>query len=172
MWHVIICYIILLVVLLAGLFINVLTLPGLWIMAAVYGIYGWVTGWHHLVGWGSFLTLVVLAMAGEIVELTAGGAAAKAAGASRRAMFGAVIGALLGGIFLTFPFPIVGTIIGVCLGAALGAGIVELMVRQNVKQSLRVGAGAFKGRLMGILSKLAIGVIMFLVAAIAGFPHR
>ena len=36
MWHDWLYYILLLVILLAGLFINVLTLPGLWLMAGAY----------------------------------------------------------------------------------------------------------------------------------------
>jgi uncharacterized protein YqgC (DUF456 family) len=76
-------------------------------------------------------------------------------------------------VFLTalIPIPVVGTIIGVCLGAALGAGIVELIVRRDLEQSIRVGSGAFKGRLLGLVSKLAIGAVMLLIAMICGFPH-
>src|SRR3954469_10636531 len=165
-------YIVLIVVLVFGLFLNVLTLPGLWVMAAAYGAYAWATGWDHYVGWPSLITVAALATIAEVVELLAGTAGAKKAGASKRAMFAAVIGALIGGLFLTalIPIPIVGTIIGVCLGAALGAGIVEMMIVPDLVRSMRVGAGAFKGRLMGILSKLLIGVVMLLVMIFAGLP--
>jgi uncharacterized protein len=171
MWHDVLWYILLLALLLFGLFINIYTLPGLWLMAASYGIYGWITGWHRLVGWKSFGTLVVLALIGEIIELAVGNAGTKAAGASKRASIGMIVGAILGGIFLTVPFPIVGTIIGVCLGAAIGAGVVELAVRRDIEQSLRVGVGAFKGRFMGVISKVVIGLIMFLIALVVGFPY-
>lgn len=173
MWHDIVYYILLLILLLVGLSINVLTLPGLWLMAAVYGVYGWLTGWNHYVGWPSLIAMAVLATVAEIVELTAGSAGAKKAGASKRAMIGAVVGGMVGAVFLTalIPIPVVGTVIGVCLGAALGAGIVELMVRRDLEQSIRVGSGAFKGRLLGIVSKLAIGAVMLLIAMICGFPH-
>ena len=57
------------------------------------------------------------------------------------------------------------------LGAALGAGIIELWVRRDFKQSVRVGAGAFKGRLMGMVGKLAIGGVMLLIGMIGAFPH-
>jgi hypothetical protein len=172
MWLHIIEYILLIVLLLAALFANILTLPGLWFMAGIYGIYAWLTGWNHFVGWPSFGTMIVLAAIGEIVELSMGGAIAKRAGASKRGMLGAAIGAILGGIFLTalIPIPIVGTVIGVCLGAALGAGIVELLIHQDVGHSVRVGTGAFKGRLMGIVGKVFIGTIMLIVALIGGFP--
>src|SRR5882762_8493717 len=108
MWHDILYYILLLILLLFGLFINVLTLPGLWLMAASYGIYGWLTGWNRFVGWPSFGVLVGLATIAEIVELTEGSAGAKKAGASKRAMIGAIVGGLVGAVFLTIPFPVVG----------------------------------------------------------------
>lgn len=172
MWLHIVEYILLIVLLLCGLFINVLTLPGLWLMAAIYGFYAWLTGWNHFVGWPSFGTMIGLAFLGEIVELAAGSAGTKKAGASRRAGIGAIIGAMLGGLFLTalIPIPVVGTITGVCLGAALGAGIVELMIHQDIGHSVRVGTGAFKGRLMGIAGKLFVGSIMLIVAIVGGFP--
>src|SRR5437773_2717739 len=133
MWHDILYYILLIVLLLFGLFINVLTLPGLWLMAAVYGVYGWLTWDRHYVGWPSLIAMAVLATIAEVVELTAGSAGAKKAGASKRAMIGAVVGGMIGAVFLTalIPIPVVGTIIGVCLGAALGAGTVELMVARD-----------------------------------------
>jgi uncharacterized protein len=165
-------YFLMICVLVLGLFLNVLTLPGLWVMVAGYGVYAYLTGWDVYVGWPSLVTTAVLATVAEVVELAAGSAGARKAGASKRAMFAAVIGALIGGLFLTalIPIPIVGTIIGVCLGAALGAGIVELMIVPDVMRSIRVGTGAFKGRLMGILSKLVIGVIMMGVMMLAGLP--
>jgi uncharacterized protein YqgC (DUF456 family) len=173
MWHDWVYYICLLIILLTGLFINILTLPGLWVMAGAYGVYAWITWSRGYVGWPSLVTLAVLATVAEVVELVAGSAGAKKAGASRRAMIGAVVGGIIGAIFLTaaIPIPIVGTIIGVCMGAALGAGIVELMIRRDLDQAVRVGSGAFKGRLMGIVSKLAIGAVMLLVAMICGWPR-
>src|SRR3954466_16267352 len=164
-------YVLMIAVLLCGLFINILTLPGLWLMAGAYGLYGWLTGWNHYVGWPSFGAILALTVIAEGVELLAGGAGAKKAGASKRAMIGAVVGALLGAIFLTIPFPIVGTIIGVCLGAAIGAGVVEFMVRRDYHQSIDVARGAFTGRFMGIVSKVGIGTVILLIAIICGWPH-
>src|SRR5262245_50345695 len=127
-------YFIMLAAMVGGLFINILTLPGLWLMTAVYGLYGFFTGWDRFVGWPSFGTLFVLATVAEIVELVAGSAGAKAAGASKRAMVGAIVGALLGAIFLSvlIPIPVVGTVMGVCFGAAIGAGGVELAIKRDI----------------------------------------
>ena len=78
-------YILMLALLLLGLLINVLTLPGLWLMVVFYGTYAMITGWNVYVGWQSLVTLAALATIAEVVELAAGSAGAKAVGASRRA---------------------------------------------------------------------------------------
>ncbi len=119
-------YIILLVVLAFGLFINVFTLPGLWLMVLAALGYAWATGFAYL-GMPGLVTLLVLALLAEGVEFVAGGAGAKKAGGSKRAMVGGIVGAILGGLLFSIPLPIIGTIIGVCLGAFIGAAAVEMM---------------------------------------------
>ncbi len=42
-WLHVIEYLLLIALLLGGLFINVLTLPGLWLMTAIYGFYAWLS---------------------------------------------------------------------------------------------------------------------------------
>jgi uncharacterized protein len=113
----------------------------------------------------------VFALVAEIVEFMAGSAGAAKAGASKRAMLGAVVGGLLGGFFFTFvPIPVISTIVGVCLGAFAGAAVTELLIFQDVNRSVRVGFGAAKGRFYGMVSKLAFGIVMLLVALVAAFP--
>jgi uncharacterized protein YqgC (DUF456 family) len=163
-------YTLLLVALLFGLFVNILGLPGLWLMVASVGLYAWLTGFGAYVGWATLWTLIGLALAAEVVEFVAGGSGAKAAGGSGKAMWGAIVGALLGGFLLTIPVPIIGTIIGVCAGAFLGASIVTISERGDVLHSTRVGWGAAKGRFWGILSKLAFGAVMLVVAAVVALP--
>jgi uncharacterized protein YqgC (DUF456 family) len=154
-----------------GLWITVLTLPGLWWMVASVAIFGWVTGWQY-VGLPGIIALVVLATLAEVVEFVAGGAGAKKAGGSKRAFVGAIVGGILGGIFFTpmIPVPIVGTIIGICAGTFVGALAVELMVKQDTGQALRVGWGATVGRFVGIITKLGFGVVMFVVGAVVAWP--
>lgn len=164
-------YILLLLVMLAGLFINILGLPGLWLLVAGVAGYAWITGFDLYVGWPSLLTLIALGIVAEIVEFVAGGAGARSAGGSKRAMAGGIVGAMIGGIFLSIlPIPIVSTIFGACLGAFIGAAVVEGWIRGNVAQATRVGTGAAKGRFWGIVSKSAVGCVMLLVALIAAFP--
>jgi uncharacterized protein YqgC (DUF456 family) len=164
-------YILMLIVMLCGMFISIVGLPGIWIMVLAVAGFAWATRAHQFVSPAWLIALAVIAGISEIVELVAGSAGAKKAGGSKRAMIGAIIGALLGGFFFTFiPIPIVSTIVGVCLGAFVGAAIVELAIFQDVDRSLRVGVGAAKGRFFGIVSKLIFCVIIFLVAIFIAFP--
>ena len=164
-------YLLLLLILAAGLLATILGLPGLWLMVGAAAIYAWITGLGVYIGWPSLIALIALSVFAEIGEFVAGSAGAKQAGGSRRAMVGGIVGALLGGIFLSFiPIPIVSTLIGVCLGAFIGAAAMELTARQDVAHSFRVGAGAAKGRFYGIMVKLCIGVVMLFVAMWAALP--
>src|SRR3954453_3718990 len=95
-------YLLLLIVSITGLLLNILGLPGLWLMVAAMAGFAWGTGWNHYVGWPSMITLIVLGLIGEALEFAAGAAGSKAAGGRMRGMIGAVVGALLGGIFLSF----------------------------------------------------------------------
>src|SRR5436190_12632294 len=170
-WTHLLYYLLLLALLLAGLFVSILGLPGLWLMVASAAGYAWLTAGHYIGKW-VLITIFALALLSEIVELIAGSAGAKKAGGSRRAMFGAIIGALLGGIFLSFiPIPVVSTIVGVCLGAFIGAAIAEFTGHGDMALSMRVGAGAAQGRFYGILAKLAFGLAIIVITLVAGFPH-
>ena len=53
---------------------NLLGLPGLWIMVLGHGLFAWVTGWNTYVGLPSLVTITVIAGVAEIVEFAAGAA--------------------------------------------------------------------------------------------------
>jgi uncharacterized protein YqgC (DUF456 family) len=162
-------YILLLVVSCCGLFLNILGLPGLWLMVAATAGYAWITGWDHFVGKPSLIALMLIGLAAEAAEFFAGAAGSKAAGGRKRGMIGAIVGALIGGIVCSPIFPVVGTIFGACFGAFLGAAILELTDRDFV-HAMRVGYGAAKGRLAGIVIKLGFGIVMLLIILIAALP--
>ena len=120
--------------------------------------------------WETLLTLVLLAMAGELVEFFAGAYGAGKKGASRRAMILAVAGTMVGSIVGTaigIPIPIVGPIIGALgggvLGAFAGAYLGESWKGREGSQRISVGKGAMIGRLLGTFGKLIIGAVMFVL---------
>ena len=162
-------YTLLLLISLASLALVTVTLPGLWIMTAAAAIYSLAPHQQRL-GHKALLTLFLLALVGEILEFTAGGAAAKKAGGSRRAAIGAILGAIVGGIVGSFVLPFVLTIVGICVGSFVGAAAVQFLDGGEALQSLRVGLGAAKGRFLGVVWKFAIGILMLLLILIAAFP--
>ncbi|MGB7161328.1 MAG: DUF456 domain-containing protein [Tepidisphaeraceae bacterium] len=163
-------YILLLMLLVVGLFINILGLPGLWLMVAAFGAYAWATAASDYVSVGALVAVIVLALLAELVEFVAGAAGSKAAGGSKRGMMGAIIGGIVGGIVGTPIFPVVGTIVGACLGSFIGAFTIELAIGRTHDDSMKIGIGAAKGRFVGIVAKLAFGIAMLFVALIAAFP--
>ena len=163
-------YSLLIVVLLLGWFVNILGLPGLWLMVIGHVGFALATGWDVYVGWHSTIALVLLALAAEAAEFFAGAAGSAAAGGRKRGMFGAIVGGFIGGIVGTPILPVIGTIVGACAGAFVGAAIME-MTDKDTAHSLRVGVGAAKGRFWGIVFKLAFGLPMLIVSAITAFPQ-
>jgi len=163
-------YILLLLIAALGVAITVVGLPGLWLLVGAAALYAWWTGSDAYIGWWSIFALIALGLVAEVVEFIAGSAGAGKAGGSKRAMVGAIVGALVGGILLSIPLPLIGAIIGACLGAFAGASLVELAIRRDIAHSMRVGTGAAYGRFWGIVTKLAFGLLMWVLLAIVAFP--
>jgi hypothetical protein len=163
-------YAVLIALLFAGLFINLIGLPGLWVMVASALAYAWLTGWRH-VGWPALVAMVVLAGIAELGEFLAGSAGAKKAGGSKRGMAGGIVGGLLGAIFLSvIPIPGVAQLVGAIIGTFVGVVVVELMVGKKAEHSFQIGVGAAKGRFWGTMLKTLVGVILFFVALVTAFP--
>lgn len=166
-------YILLVLVLLTGLLGNIVGLPGLWLMVAGHAVYAWWTDWQYA-AWQSLLILFILATAAEIAEFIAGAAGSKTAGGTLRSMLGAILGGIAGGIIgqIALPIPIAGAVLGACIGSFAGAAMLEsTFVKRDVEtttqhwqRASRVGWGAFKGRLLGIILKTGFGVVMLIVS--------
>jgi uncharacterized protein YqgC (DUF456 family) len=164
-----VCYLLLVLVAAAGWLMVVVSLPGLFLMAAVAATYAILSSGRYL-GVGTLFVLVTLAIGAEILEILLTGMAARRAGAGRGAMMAGVIGGIVGGILLSFFIPIVGTILGICLGCFAGAAGVELMSGNDPNRAMEVGWGATKGRLQGMVAKLVVGGLMMMVIIWKGWP--
>ncbi len=146
-------------------------LPGNWLIVISTCVFAW---WRAEDGVFSVYTLVfitVLAVVGEVMEFLGSFAGAKKTGASLLGSIGAVFGAVAGAIVGTFviPIPLLGTVLGACLGAGLATWSVELLKGRQAKHSVRSGVGAGMGELIGIVSKFAIGCIIWFVVTVAVF---
>jgi uncharacterized protein YqgC (DUF456 family) len=149
------------------LLLDVLGLPGNWLMVAGTLLVAWLERGMFSV-W-TLLAVVILAAGGEVLELLSGVLGARKGGAGRRGSAGALVGGLAGAIVgtLAIPVPIFGSLIGACAGACLGAWALELSGGRNARASLRAGMGAGIGRAVGTLIKLTVGILLWFIIAVA-----
>ena len=159
------------------LFLVVLGLPGTWLMVAGTLLIAWWR-WYAVAGQPMFGTPVLiaicaLAVLGEVVEFYAGVVGARKAGGTRRGALGALLGALVGGvagtILIPIPIPGLGSLLGACGGAAVGAWGLELHSGREMRASVKSGVGAGAGRFAGTVGKLIIGVVIWVIVAVAAF---
>jgi uncharacterized protein len=159
-----------------GWLLTLLGMPGNWLMVAAAALYAWLApGESRLaVGWQTVGALLIMALAGEVVEMVAGALGVARVGGSRRsavlALFGSLIGGVMG-IFVGLPVPIIGSLLAAVLFAGIGAlaGAVagETWKGRSLDASLQVGMAAFWGRLVGTLAKTLVASAMVAVALAA-----
>lgn len=151
--------------------LTVLGLPGNWLMVASAALVAWLFWDQQMIGRWTLVSLLVLAVVGEVLEFVAGAFGTKTAGGSRGGAFGALLGGLVGAIAGTFviPIPVLGSLIGACGGAFCGALAFELAGGQELEPAVRSGVGAGVGRFFGTVAKLVVGVGIWVVAAVAAF---
>lgn len=151
----------------AGLLLIPFGLPGTWLQ--VLGLVGYAALTDFTtVGAVPIVIVLVLAVLGEVIEFTLGGRYARKYGGSKRAAWGAILGGLVGA-FIGVPIFLVGSVIGAFAGAFAGAMLLELTRSPDARAAMRVGWGAFVGRLVATAAKSAIGVAIAAVALLSAF---
>ncbi len=162
-----------LLALLAGWLLNLIGLPGNWLMVGAAAVCAWLAPPESRlhVEWLTVGLLAAMGVLGEIAEFAAGAAGAARRGGSKRgvvlsalfAVAGGVIGAVVG-----TPIPVIGNAVAAVLGAAIGsaAGAVlgERWKGRELSHSLEVGQAAFWGRLLGTLAKTVAGTAILATA--------
>ncbi len=162
-------YFLMLALLVVGLGVQLMGLPGLWLMAAAAALYELVTPGRYLYPW-PLVIILGLCLLAELLEFLAGAGGAAKAGGSKRSMAGGIIGGVVGAIVLSIPVPIIGTIAGVVIGAFAGSTLAQYTKQRDLEHSTRVGFGAAKGTLVGILLKLSIGTVILIFTAFKALP--
>ncbi|MEO8494979.1 MAG: DUF456 domain-containing protein [Planctomycetota bacterium] len=154
--------------------LNVIGLPGNWLVVAVAAIYAYFMPDERRldISLWTVVGLLALAALGEAIEFLAGALGASKAGGSKRGAALALVGSLIGGIAGIFvPIPVVGQIVGpiVCagLGALVGAVLGEQWKGRDLETSLNIGHAAFWGRLIGTLGKILVGCVMLMLIIIS-----
>jgi len=159
-------YVLMLVAQLVGLVLTLVTLPGLWLMVFVDIVYAALTRLHYL-GPRMLITLFLLALLAEVIDLAMGSLVAKRVGGGRPAVLGAFVGGIVGAFF--FPLgPLV--IVGILAGSFIGAFALQLVFSGDAVSSVQVGLGAAGGKALGIVSKVVFGVVMLLLVIVRGWP--
>ena len=146
-------------------------LPGNWLIVLTTGALAWRQWDTQMISPWTVGAMAFLALLGEVIEFMAGLGGAKKAGAGWVASIAAIAGALIGALAGTFmiPVPFAGTLVGACLGAGLVTWGFERAGGKRRDDSMRSGVGAGVGVFIGTAAKIAIGALLWLIAAIAAF---
>lgn len=150
-----------------GLLLIPLGLPGIWVQVVALAAFGWWTDFAT-VSWWPILIVAVLAVVAEGLEFVMGGRYAERYGGSRRAAWGAILGGLVGAV-VGVPIFLVGSVIGAFAGAFVGAVLMELTVSRELRPAMRVGWGAFLGRIVATVLKCGMGVAIAAIALLSAF---
>ena len=157
------------------LLLVVFGLPGNWLMVlSSAGVVWWqwgnaAEGGVEMFDVWTLGVIVALALVAELAEFLTGVFGSKKAGGTRWGSLGAMFGGIAGAVAGTPFIPIVGTLIGACIGAALGAWGLELASGRKWGESAKSGVGAGVGTLVGRVIKVAGGVLIWLIVAVAAF---
>jgi uncharacterized protein YqgC (DUF456 family) len=158
----------------AAWLLNLVTLPGNWIMVGAAALFAWLLPVENGRGitWTTVIVLAVLAVIGEIVEFVAGAAGTAKQGASRRAIALSMVGAIVGsivGLSIGIPIPVAGSLVmalfGGAAGAFAGAYLGEAWKGRDEPARTAAGRGAFFGRIWGTVGKIAVGAVMLAIVA-------
>jgi uncharacterized protein YqgC (DUF456 family) len=150
---------------LGGLVLVPFGLPGLWVMVLGVLGYGWLTEFRT-VGFWTVTWVVLLAMAGEVIESWLGFSFAKRYGGGSRAGWGALLGGIVGAI-VGIPIPILGSIAGAFVGSFIGAAAFEYTRSRQAGVALNAGWGAVLGRAAAPAVKVGLGVAIVVIALFA-----
>ncbi|WP_022973492.1 DUF456 domain-containing protein, partial [Xanthomonas maliensis] len=134
-------------------------LPGLPLVFAGLLLAAWADGLQH-VGWAALVILGLITALSFVIDFLATFYGAQRVGASKLALWGSVIGTVVGLFFMP---------IGLLAGPFLGAWLGEYYQTRKSGQATRVGIGTWLGIVLGTATKLALGMCMLGVFAIAWF---
>jgi uncharacterized protein len=167
-------YVLLLILMLLNalcLVLVVFGIPGNWLMVLLTCLFAWWQREAGVFSGGTLVAIVILALMGELIEFLAGMLGARRSGTSWRGSIAAIFGAIIGALVGTFaiPIPLVGTLVGASVGAGGAVWVIETIRGQPVDRSLQRAVHAGLGQIIGTSSKMAVGVVIWGVIAVAAF---
>jgi len=163
-------YSLLLALALAAIALNIISLPGNWLILAAAIILCLLHNGHQP-HWIFLLLILLILLAAELVEFLSGMIGARKFGASKSAAWAAILGAMLGGLIGIPPItaPTLGTdhIFAAVAGAFLAAWLVELLKQKSLKAASLGALGAALGRGTGLVTKIGAGLLAWFILLLA-----
>ena len=150
------------IVMVIGLLLTPLGVPGLWIMIAVLA----AGTWYGQVSIAIMIICVVLAATAEVIEFLIVKRLNTKYGGSRLAFWGAIAGGIIGAM-IGGPIFIIGSLIMGFIGTFVGAAAATLYETRHIERSTRVGWGVLLGRMWSAVAKVAAGVAILVLGGAA-----
>lgn len=142
-------------IMIGGLLIIPIGLPGLWVIVAVIAA-GAIAG---VVGPFTVIGAIIVAGIAELLEFLFVKRMTARYGGSNRAFWGALVGGIVG-VFVGLPVPVIGSMIAGFVGSFVGAAVVAYAETRELLAAHRVGWGVLVGRIMSAFAKTAAGVVL------------
>ena len=149
--------------LIAGLFLNIFSLPGNWLMLIFLVVWTSINGqgamsWSFVLGMGGIIALA------EVSEFLVQMYGAKKFGSTGKGNLGGIIGAIVGAIAGAPILFGIGALIFGLIGAFVGCFIFEKINGRNTRESIRASWGAFWGKFFGMSLKIGMGIIVIILS--------
>ncbi|SHN66332.1 DUF456 family protein [Desulfovibrio litoralis] len=146
------------VILIIAYLLNILSLPGNWVVIALMLLWFSLTSWTLSTNF--FIATIIAATIGEVLEFITQYFASKRYGSSGSGSLGGFIGSIVGavlgaGFLLGF-----GALLGGLAGAYLGCLAVEMFKDRPIHEAREAAFGNFLGKFFGLSLKLACGVFI------------
>ncbi len=142
--------------------LHLVSLPANWLLTGLAALWAWTHPDGGLT-WAFVSLLAGLCLLGEVLEYWLQARLGKRSGASGRGTAAGLVGAVAGAILCAPLFFGLGAILGAMAGAYGGCLLMERLGGRAWSEAARAAAGAFQGRMLGLMAKTALGAGMFVM---------
>ncbi len=143
--------------------LNLVTLPGNWIVAVLVLLWTWL--WPAPQPWYFYAIIAAILLLGEVLDFLTQAWGAKKYGSSNRGALGGMIGAIFGAILLA-PFLFgLGAALGALAGAWVGSFVVERLRGMPMDAAIHSANGSLLGRFLGMVLKFGLGIALVFYCA-------
>ncbi|MDF1535257.1 MAG: DUF456 family protein [bacterium] len=149
-------------VLILALPLQLLGLPGTWLLLAGAALFRWATGPAWL-EYHTLIVLLIMAVTGEFLEFFTAIRGARSGPEVRGGVAASIVGALAGGLLGAPVLFGLGAIPGMAVGAWCAVFIVALGGGHDRADAARAALGALTGRLKGTVAKMMVAATMVAV---------